>query len=412
MPYSWNQLNDLLDSYDGAVYILDMAAFRRNVSDFLASFRNYYPNTNIGYSYKTNYLPALLVEADHLGLYAEVVSGMEYQMARLCGLPHERIIFNGPVKSKGELTEALTGGARVNADSLDELETIAGILAGHQGQNVSLGLRCNLELRWKDRPSRFGLSEANGELQRAVVLVRSMPNATLAGLHSHFSYDRSVESYRERTLKMIDIARRYFPDSRPDYLDLGGGFVGPMPPALRAQFNRPMPDFAAYAEAIATALAAEYGTGDGPELILEPGVGLVGDVLSYACRVEAVKTMPDRRLAITSGSVGQMKIVNNDINLPISVLTPATEPTKTADRPTDIVGFTCLEHDLIYRDYMGTIRKGDILLFSNVGAYSLVTSPPFIRTTPPVVTMAAESDGWTLLMRPTTVDQLLAPFIW
>ena len=44
-----------------------------------------------------------------------------------------------------------------------------------------------------------------------------------------------------------------------------------------------------------------------------------------------------------------------------------------------MVGYTCLEQDVLYRNYSGPIAAGDYILFGNVGGYSLVDKPPFIQ---------------------------------
>ncbi len=411
MTHTFDQLDDLLDTCGGSAYILLPDRFAANVDAFLGAFRAHYPHTNLGYSYKTNYLPALCVEAHRRGLYAEVVSGMEYEIARACGVPHDRIIFNGPVKTEAELDTALTGGARVNADSLDELATIATVVSQHPDRRFSIGLRCNLEMAWQGRASRFGLSDANGDLRRAAEAAGAMPNVRLAGLHCHFSYDRSAASYARRMAMMIEIAERLWPHAPPDYLDLGGGFCGPMPPALREQRPDEPPTFTDYADAVAPRLVEAYGTDDGPELILEPGVGLVADTMSYACRVQTTKRFPGRNVAVTAGSVDHLKIVANEINLPMGVLRSAQPASTDPPAPIDVVGFTCLEHDLMYRDCEQSISKGDILVFDNVGAYSFVTASPFIRTTPPIVT-GASGGGWRTLMRQTPATEFIARFNW
>lgn len=408
--HTWNELDSLLDSVGGAAYIVRMDNYRANVERFCAAFRAHYPNTNLGYSYKTNYLPAMCVEAHRLGLYAEVVSGMEYEVARACGVPDERIIFNGPAKTPTELTAAFAGGALVNIDGLDEAQTVAEVLAEHPHLNVRLGLRCNMELQCRGKTSRFGLSGENGDLHRAAKMIEDMPNATLVGLHCHYSYDRSVESYQRRARMLIRLADELFGETTPEFLDVGGGFCGPMPPALLEQLKFTPPTYEDYAEAIGPIFAERYGTDGGPELICEPGVGVVADTLDFACRIEAVKTLPGRTVAVTAGSVDQLKIVHNDVNLPLEVYRPdgaADEP----GEPIDLVGFTCLEHDVLYLGYTRSLRKGDVAVFSNVGGYSFVTSAPFIRTTPPVVART-EDGGWRTLMNKLSVDELMSRFTW
>jgi diaminopimelate decarboxylase len=413
MSYDWEQLNALLEDAGGAIYIAKPDVFVRNVENMLGAFRQFYQNTQLGYSYKTSYLPALCIEADRRGLYAEVVSGMEYDMALALGVPHERIIFNGPAKHMKEVSKALLGGARLNVDSLHEVELIREVAARHPDLTVAVGLRCNLDMQWKGRTSRFGLSDANGDLQLAGKLLRELPNITLSGLHCHFSFDRSADSYRQRAGCMLQLARQLFTDYPPQYLDLGGGFFGPMPESLREQFSVDPPGYADYAEAIAPQFLHEYGAEDGPELILEPGIGLVADTMEYACRVDTLKQMPGRRVAVTHGTVEHLKIVPNEINQPVSILRPHSSQGAIADcsaegQPIDMVGFTCLEHDVLFRNYYGPLSAGDIALFSSVGAYSFVTAPPFIRTTPPIV--MRDGGGWKTLMKKAQVSQLLSAF--
>ena len=46
---------------------------------------------------------------------------------------------------------------------------------------------------------------------------------------------------------------------------------------------------------------------------------------------------------------------------------------------TDIMGYTCLEQDCLYHDFKELVSVSDILLFGNVGCYSIVSKPPFIK---------------------------------
>ncbi|QTF91383.1 hypothetical protein, partial [Halomonas sp. BM-2019] len=259
MSYTWEQLDALLEDSGGAAYIAKPDVFGRNVENFLEAFRQFYPNTQLGYSYKTNYLPTFCVEAERRGLYAEVVSGMEYEMALALGVAPGRIIFNGPAKTLEEVDKALVAGARLNVDSLHEVEQVREVVTHHPELPVAVGLRCNLDLQWKGRTSRFGLSDANGDLQLASKRLRELPNVTINGLHCHFSFDRSAASYRDRACRMLQLARQLFPDRPPQYLDLGGGFFGPMPPSLRAQFSVELPGYMDYAEAIAPLFLDEFG---------------------------------------------------------------------------------------------------------------------------------------------------------
>ena len=322
-------------------------------------------------------------------------------------MEHERIIFNGPDKKKTELTIALLNEAMVNIDSLDELSLIKSICQQHPERWFSVGLRCNFGRVGGKVTSRFGLSWENGQIAFAAEAIKAMPNCSLRGLHCHFSYDRSLESYNDRTRCMIEIADNLFKDQLPDYIDIGGGFCGPLPETLRKQLGD-MPSYKEYGEVVATKIAQRYGT-DGPELILEPGVGLVADTMRYVCRVSAVKNLSGRNVAVTSGSIHHLKIVNNSINPPLMVLSRENpQPHQIENMPVDIVGFTCLEHDVLYADHYGRLCVGDILVFDNVGAYSFVASWVFIRATPPIYVL--NDQHWLQVMCQWSTDEILQQF--
>ena len=77
MKLSFDRISELAEKYGESFYILDMQTFENNYCELLNSFRNYYPNTNIAYSYKTNYLPCLCKKINDMCGYAEIVSEME-----------------------------------------------------------------------------------------------------------------------------------------------------------------------------------------------------------------------------------------------------------------------------------------------------------------------------------------------
>lgn len=396
--YTREELLKLLEE-EGAVYIVHMDSFQRNIHDFLAAFRHYYTNINLGYSYKTNYLPALSVEARRLGLYAEVVSGMEYEIAVVCGNSQDRIIFNGPVKTEKELEIALTGNSLVNIDSLDEVPKIINVCNRYPDSHFTVGLRCHFQIsdQWE---SRFGLNAHDGQLERAYQEISRLPNCCINGLHCHFSKDRSAPSYGLRTRQMLTFVDRYFSAEPPKYLSIGGGFFGPMSESLRQQFGH-SPTYEDYASEIGPLMAERFGKNGSTELILEPGIGIVGDVMQFACTVISVKQLPDRTVAVTTGSYQNIKPRITSFNLPIEIYSEQPNKPPSNNQRVDIVGYTCMEDDVLYHGCPILLNVGDVIVFNNIGAYSLVFKPPFIRTMPPVV--KHDENEWVYLRQRETV---------
>ena len=89
-----NVIVELREKYGEAFYILDSEQFRNNFVELKGIFSAIYPNFNIAYSYKTNYIPRLCKIVNELGGYAEVVSEMEVELALKCGVQPKKIIWN------------------------------------------------------------------------------------------------------------------------------------------------------------------------------------------------------------------------------------------------------------------------------------------------------------------------------
>ena len=102
-------------------FVFDEVEFRRGIDGFRGALEEKFGEVTVGYSVKTNSLPYALRMAGDLGCMAEVVSRDEYELARLCGFSPDRIIYNGPMKSKETFLEAVTGGGIVNVETKREL---------------------------------------------------------------------------------------------------------------------------------------------------------------------------------------------------------------------------------------------------------------------------------------------------
>ncbi len=76
-------------------------------------------------------------------------------------------------------------------------------------------------------------------------------------------------------------------------------------------------------------------------------------------------------------------------HLPITVIPNSSK--RTALNNASIVGYTCLEHDIVYSDFSGELGVGDYIIFGNVGGYSIVSKPPFILWNCPMI--AKKRDG-------------------
>jgi diaminopimelate decarboxylase len=410
MPCEFETLAKLAEEHGDAYYLVHPQRFRANLRALGDAFRAVYPRTVLGYSYKANYTPLLCRLADEEGCYAEVVSKMEYDLALRVGVAPRRVIFNGPLKTPAEIEEALLAGAVVNVDSVSEIDSVEALSRRHPDARLRVGVRCQFALS-EGHTSRFGIASEGGDLHAVLERLRELPNCTVQGLHCHFSAHRGLGSFRLRAEKMVELAREHFPDAPPPSLDIGGGFFGSMPDALRAQFDEEVPGYSDYAREVASVFAAAFPGDAAPELVLEPGVGVVADAVDFVCRVAALKRLGEQRLAVATGSIQNIKATPHALEPPVRVVSDRAGAGRPLPGPVVITGYTCMETDVLHPGYPGELRVGDFLVFQNAGAYTSVFKPPFIRPAPAMLSYSEGENTPTVARRREHLDDLLSTYV-
>lgn len=397
----YQELSSLATLHGSPFYIFDREAFAANLRDMEAAFSKYWPRTVLGYSYKTNYIPYVCRMARELGAYAEVVSRLEVDLALRLGCPPTEIIFNGPLKTEEDVEIALRSGMLLHLDTLRELDHVEDFVRRYPGEAVGIGLRLNIALVDADGRShlqegaetgRFGLSPA--DLNEAVRRLRRWPNVRVTSLHGHVSStSRSLWVYRTIVRTLADAAQRYFPDT-VDTLDIGGGFFGRRSPAMGLVDT---PTYDDYAQAVSDELRRHpWVQARRPRLIVEPGMAAVADTMSFVTRVFEIKEIGARRLAVVDGTFYNVKPTMHRRNHPFehfSETPPCGEPVTIS-----VVGATCMEKDcLLHEIEAPPMKRGDFLRIGNVGAYSMVLTPPFIHPAPAILVRGRQ--GWTPVRR-------------
>lgn len=376
-------IKELRKEYGDAFYLLDSEQYRNNFLELRDTFRKIYPNFNIAYSYKTNYTPKFCKIVDELGGYAEVVSEMELEIALRVGVKPNRIIWNGPIKNPKKLEEFLVAGGTDNIDSVEELEVVKNIAERHPDKTLNLGIRCNYEVN-DGVVSRFGFDVDSEGFKNVLVFVTSTPNVHFINFQCHFA-KRQIEYWPARAKGMVELIDRL--GIIPERIDIGGGLFGKMADSLKAQFTNEIPDYKAYAEAAARVFAEYFADKDvKPELLIEPGSAVVGDCMKFVGTIKTIKNVRGKWFATILGS--QKNISMTGINPPMDVIAMGGEQKEYENM--DMVGFTCIEGDVLYHNYNGKLAHEDAIVISNCGSYSLVMKPPFILPNFPVLDICGE----------------------
>ncbi len=398
-------LNDLSNRFGNAFYLLESSNFEQNYKELTASFKVYYPKFNIAYSYKTNYTPKLVQIVDHLGGYAEVVSDMEMEIALRSGISPNHIIWNGPVKNGKKVKELLLTGGTVNIDSVYEIDNIREIAQTHPDHILNIGIRVNYDVG-DGVLSRFGFDVDGEDFDTVLRFIKSTPNTRLINIQAHFA-KRSPEFWKARAEGMLKVYDRVVEKYglKPERLDIGGGIYGKMPPFLRAQLGIDEITYDDYASRAAKAFAEHFKDDpDAPWLFIEPGSAVAGDCMRFVSRIETIKNVRGKTIATVIGS--QKNISMNGLNPPMEVV--ACGEARDRVENCDIVGFTCIEGDVLQKNYCGQLGIGDYIVIGNCGSYSLVMKPPFIL--PNFAVLDITGDEVEVIKRAETFDDLFHTF--
>lgn len=399
MKLTVEKINELRGKYGEAFYLLDSEQFRKNFIELKEAFSSIYSNFNIAYSYKTNYTPKLCKIVDELGGYAEVVSEMEMDLALRCGVNPEKIIWNGPIKNPDVLRKFLLAGGTVNIDSIDEAEYIQRLAIGAT-KTLHVGIRCNYDVA-DGVISRFGFDIEGEDFKRVLDIVLNTRNLYLNNFQCHFA-KRQITYWPARAKGMIAMLDKV--GIIPDRIDIGGGLFGKMEDSLKAQFSSEIPDYNAYAEAVAHVFADRFKESEKkPLLLIEPGSAVVGDCMKFVGTVKTIKNVRGKYIASILGS--QKNISMTGVNPPIEVFHMHEGK---AYKDLDMVGFTCIEGDILYKNYNGKLAVGDAVVISNCGSYSLVMKPPFILPNFPVLDICDREP--TVIKRGETFEDIFGTF--
>ncbi|MBW8348430.1 diaminopimelate decarboxylase [Bacillus sp. IITD106] len=394
LKWDYESIQSLEGKYGSAFYLLNVNKLRENYWKINNAFRSRYANFIIGYSYKTNYLPYLCKELSKLGAYAEVVSRLEYDLAIKIGEDPKRIIFNGPLKSREDIFYALNNESLINIDSIYEINFVKEYALNNQDKDIKIGLRINFDisqgrvsaLQEGYEVSRFGICVENGNLEAALNNLKTVKNIKIIGLHGHFSTrNRSLQTYRIITQTLCHLAKEHLLDTL-EYIDVGGGIYGELPDS----FFIVAPTFDDYAETICEVMNREFGhLSNKPNLILEPGISMVANTFIFFAKVIEVKKVRDQNFVLVDGSVHNVKPTMHKTNLPMQIVRKNEKAEENEDF--HIVGYTCMEKDYLAHNVQDSLpEKNDYMIFENVGAYTIVFNPPFIKERPGIVAMDGE----------------------
>lgn len=359
-------------------YILNDSVLENSIDEIICSLSNNFKKSIFSYSLKTNSLPYILYKIKEKNGYAEVVSSDEYELAKLIGFSLDKIIYNGPLKTKETFLESILGGAIVNIETKNEIEWLSDL---PKEKIFQIGIRINIDLaviapndsKLNEDYSRFGFSVESGEFEEAFNKINRYGNIKLSGLHAHrTTLTRSISVYEKISEYIGEICKEYSLDL--NYIDIGGGYYGIMDDK---------PNFNDYFSVISRKLELYFDL-EKTTIIVEPGNAIVASCLDFISSIIDVKKVRNFYLITTDGSRNDIDPFYKKTTYSYSLL-PANDNINQLVELQIVAGGTCLEYDKLFKiDNHSLLAIGDKILFNSVGAYTMTLSPLFIRFFPNV----------------------------
>jgi diaminopimelate decarboxylase len=382
-------------------FVFSERRLRENVRELTRAFRARHAATELYYASKANSNLWVLNVVREAGAGLEVNAGGEIEKALLAGFSGDQLVFNGVAKTRPEIARALGVGVRaIVVDSLFELERVAEV-AAEQGVRAPVIIRVDVHVPTLTHP---GLETAYGgkpgidrdQAAEAFILAATHPHLDPLGLHLHIgSQITSVEPYRQAIAAGLDLLEEMEAAAGLTLrvFDAGGGFAvwyRDTPESCQAEdYFCSLLTFDDYAEVIAGLVAERR-----PDLTvyLEPGRSIPGDAAVLVSRIENEKVKvargpdgerrgEDRWVTVDAGYNTLLEHTNYHWYYRAAVAGRAGEP---ADTPFRLAGPLCDggdvftgDEDTPYRLFPAGTTVGDLVVFFDVGAYTLEMMMPY-----------------------------------
>lgn len=353
-------------------------------NNFFSAFKRHYNNVQIAYSFKTNNAIPLLRRLKKLGAWAEVTSEYEYALAKEVGFEDRQIVYNGPYKKMDIAVRIAQNEGIVNLDSLHEVKKLCELT---EKKNISVGIRCNADV--DGRSSRFGIDIESSEMIEAIQMLEEH-GIKIKCFMCHIKTKTLDDWMRKVSIitEFVNKAISEFELADIDFVDFGGGYV----------FDEEL--FENYAQIITDQVKH---LNKNITIILEPGAAICEGTIDYYAKVVNVNSIKGKIYYTIAATMNDISAIRKRIPGEVVFFSNKPKICVGKEKNACVVGFTCLEDDIIVENIDRELQIGDFVIFTNVGAYSLSLRPEFIRGCPAI--LLKKNEGEIVVVRyPQRVD--------
>jgi diaminopimelate decarboxylase len=344
--------------FGNPVYVYDTHKIEEQYKRLDNAFKKV-KKVNINYAVKALSNISVLKYLNSLGAGMDTVSIQEVRLAKEAGVPSEKIIFTPNGVSISEIESAAQLGVQINIDNLTILEQFG---TKHPvvpvciriNPHVMAGGNTNISVGHID--SKFGISTHQLPHIKRIVENTGM---NINGIHMHTGSDiLDIDVFLYASEILFRMAKNF---NRLEFIDFGSGFKVPykegdietnveeMGEKLSNRFNEFCKDY-----------------GKELTLVFEPGKFLVSEAGKFLVQVNVIKQT-------TSTVFAQVDSGFNHLIRPVMYgsqhqIENVSNP-NGRERFYSVVGYICESDTFANNRRIAELSEGDILSFSNAGAY-------------------------------------------
>ena len=384
-----------VDRFDSPLYVYDADMIASQYKRLTAAFKQV-DKLKIHYAVKASNNLSILKLINSLGAGLDTVSVQEVLLGLEAGVDPKDIIYTPNGVSFEEIEQVAGMGVQINIDNLAILEQFG---TAHPkvpvciriNPHVMAGGNTNISVGHID--SKFGIS-----IHQLPHILRIVENTGMHinGIHMHTGSDiLDVEVFLYASEILFETAKHF---KTLDFIDFGSGFKVPY---KAGDIETNVEEFGEKLSQRFNEFQAEYGR---PlTLAFEPGKFLVSQAGQFLVRVNAIKQT-------TSTVFAQVDSGFNHLIRPM--LYGAQHQIRNISNPEgterfySVVGYICETDTFANNRRIAEISEGDILSFSNAGAYCFTMASNYNSRYRPAEALFIDGD-WKLIRKRETFEDLI-----
>ncbi|MFC6858844.1 diaminopimelate decarboxylase [Zunongwangia atlantica] len=381
--------------YGSPVYVYDADKIEAQYKRLTNAFSSV-KNLRIHYAVKALSNISVLKFLNKLGSGLDTVSIQEVRLGLKAGVDPSKIIFTPNGVSLEEIEEVAKLGVQINIDNLSILEQFG---SRHPKTPVCIRINPHVMAGGNSKisvghiDSKFGISIHQMPLLKRIVENTGM---TINGIHMHTGSDiLDIQVFIQASEILFDAAKNF---KNLEFIDFGSGFKVPYKPG---DIETDIEELGAQLSKKFKAFCAEYGK----ELTLafEPGKYLVSESGKFLAKVNVIKQTTSTVFAgIDTGFNHLIRPMfygsHHEIH---NISNPDGK-----QRFYSVVGYICETDTFASNRRITEITEGDILAFSNAGAYCYSMSSNFNSRFRPAEILWYQGEAHLIRERETFDDLL------